>query len=307
VDLHRLGLVSGRVHHFTLVARLGSIRQAAKALNVAPSSISRTVKQLEEDLGAPLFERVQQRLKLTSAGELLFYHVRQSAAEMNRALTEIGDLQGLRRGTVTVAVIESAARGFLPEVLAGFWIRHPEISVDVRVSGSAEVAGRVSQGEADLGLAFDVRLPRNARRIASVGLPIGVLAHPGSRLATAVKPLRLTDLAGERVILSDASLTLGSSIEEALGGSFVEFARRARTNSIGLMIDLAARGLGTILQTRIGVEREIARGDLVFVPLADPRLQPRRLLLLSRPKAELAEAASALATSLAQALERIGA
>lgn len=306
MDLHRLGLVSARVHHFTLVARLGSIRAAAKSLNVAPSSISRTIKQLEEDLAAPLFERTQQRLKLTSAGELLYYHIRQSTGELNRAITEIGDLQGLRRGTVTVATVESAARGLLPEVLAGFWVRHPEITVDVHQGSSTDAANAVAQGEADLGLVFDLRAPRNTRRIASITVPMGVMVAPGSRLAQKDVPLRVYDLAGERVILSDASLTLGSSVEEALTGSFVEFSRRARSNSIGVMIDLATRGLGTILQTRIGVERELARGDLVFVPLTDPRLQPRRLHLFSRPKAEISEAASALGAMLATAMERMG-
>ncbi|SFJ10513.1 LysR family transcriptional regulator [Celeribacter neptunius] len=303
MDLHRLGLVSSRVHHFALVARLGSIRQAALTLNVAPSSISRAIKQLEDDLGTPLFERTKQRLRLTSAGELLEYHIKQSAVEMNRAVTEIGDLQGLRRGTVTVAVIESAARGILPDVLAGYWVRHPEISVDVRVVGSQEAVDLVHQGEADLALAFDVRVPRNARRLTSVALPLGVLVPPGSPLIKLQGKLKGYDLAGERVILSDGSLTLGSSVEQMFSGSFVEFSRRARTNSIGLMIDLATRGLGTILQTKIGVQAEIARGQLVFIPLTDPGLGLRRLSLVSRPKGEVSEAAQALAATLASMLE----
>jgi len=306
MDLHRLGLVSARVHHFTLVARLGSIRAAAKSLNVAPSSISRTIKQLEDDLGAPLFERTSQRLKLTSAGELLYFHIKQSTGELGRAITEIGDLQGLRRGTVTVATVESAARGILPEVLAGFWVRFPEITVDVHQGSSSDVANSVGQGDADIGLLFDLKPPRATRRVASITVPMGVMVAPGSRLALRSEPARVYDLAGERVILSDTSLTLGSTVEEALSGSFVEFSRRARTNSIAVMIDLATRGLGIILQTRIGVEREVARGDLVFVPLVDPRLQPRRLHLISRPKAEVSEAASALTAMLATTMERMG-
>lgn len=305
MDLHRVGLVSSRVHNFMTVVRLGSIRAAAKALNVAPSSISRTIKQLEDDLAAPLFQRSQQRLKLTSAGELLYYHIRQSTGELNRAITEIGDLQGLHRGKLTIATVESAARGFVPEVLAAFWIRHPEITVDLSVGSSSDAANAVSQGEADLAVVFDLRAPRNTRRIASASVPMGVMVAPGSRLATKGESLRVFDLTGERVILSDASLTLGSSIEDALSGSFVEFSRRARSNSITLMIDLARRGLGTIVQTRLGAEQELARGDLVFIPLADPRLKPRRLHLIARPKAEMSEAASALESMMTRALERI--
>lgn len=303
MDLHRLGLVSSRVYHFSLVARLGSIRQAALTLNVAPSSISRSIKQLEEDLGTPLFDRTKQRLRLTSAGELLEHHIKQSTGEMNRAVTEIGDLQGLRRGTVTLAVIESASRGILTDVLAGFWVRHPEISVDIQVVGSQDAVDLVHQGEADLALAFDVRVPRNARRLTSISLPLGVLVSPGSPLTKLRGKLKSYDLSGERVILSDGSLTLGSSVEQMFSGAFVEFSRRTKTNSIGLMIDLATRGLGIILQTQMGVQAEIARGQLTFIPLSDPGLSLRRLTLVSRPKGEVSDAAQALADVLTSTLE----
>ena len=99
-------------------------------------------------------------------------------------------------------------------------------------------------------------------------LPLGVLALPDSRHAQK-KELKLFDLAGERVILSDASLTLGAWVEEAFSRSLVDLTPRARTNSIGLMIDLAKRDLGTVLQTRVGIEQEIADGTLTFVPLRD--------------------------------------
>ncbi|SEL21726.1 LysR family transcriptional regulator [Pacificibacter marinus] len=307
MELHRLGLVSSGVHHFMLVARLKSIRQAALYLNVAPSSISRSIKQLEENIGMPLFERTKQRLRLTSAGELMLYHVQQSSVEMNRAMTEIGDLQGLRRGTVTLAVIESAARGLVSDVLAGFWVRHPDICVDVRVTGSQDAVDMVAQGDADIAIAFDTSTPHSTRRFAVTSLPLGVLVPPGSRLTKHEGPLRVYDLAGERVILPDGSLTLGSSVEQILPGSFVEFSRRTQTNSIGLMIDLAIKGLGIIMQTKMGVQAEISRGQLVFIPLKDPRLQKRRLSLISRPKNEASEATEALSTSLAKAIERLGA
>jgi len=71
------------------------------------------------------------------------------------------------------------------------------------------------------------------------------------------------------------------------------------------MIDLAKRGLGTVLQTQLGVQAEIARGELVFIPLSDSRLSARRLSLIARPKGEASEAAEALGSSLGLALERL--
>ncbi|TYC58987.1 LysR family transcriptional regulator [Rhodobacterales bacterium] len=304
MDPYRLGLVATRTHYFQLVARLGSIRQASKALNVAPSSISRVIKQLEDELGTPLFERVRQRLKLTSAGELLLYHVRESYVDMNRAVTEINDLSGLRRGTITVATIESVARGILPEALAKFWDKHPEITVDIKVTSSQDVANAVGDGSCDLGIAFDVRVPRNARRLAAVSVPLGLVVPPGSRFAER-KELKAFDISGERIILSDTSLSLSMSVEELFSGSMIEFSRRSRTNSIGLMIDLARRGMGAIMQTRVGVEQEVRNGELIFIPLRDPKLQPRRLMLMSRAKLEISDAASAFAASLNRAFEQM--
>ena len=104
----RLGLVSTRLQYFLSVAQLGSIRRAAQALHIAPSAVSRTIQQLERDFGTPLFERARQRLKLTSAGEILLYHARASATELDRASAFIGDLQGLKRG-------RSAAVGVLTQ------------------------------------------------------------------------------------------------------------------------------------------------------------------------------------------------
>ncbi|PWE57458.1 LysR family transcriptional regulator [Metarhizobium album] len=306
MDPYRLGLVATRIHYFQLVARLGSIRQASQALNVAPSSVSRILRQLEDELGTPLFERVRQRLKLTSAGELMLYHARVSLSELNRACNEINDLHGLHRGTVSIAVIESVARGIMPAALEEFWGRHPAITVNVKVVGSQQAANMVAEGECDLAMVFDVRVPRTIRRIATVSLPLGVLAVPGSKLAQK-KELRLFDLAGEKVILSDTSLMLSSSIEETFSRSLTDLNRRSRTNSIGLMIEMAKRGLGTVLQTRVGIEQEIADGALIFVPLRDSKFNPRKLMLLSRSEKEMPDAASALGKLLAQMIERIGA
>lgn len=305
MEPYRLGLVATRIHYFQLIARLGSIRRAAMTLNVAPSSVSRVLRQLEEELGTPLFERVRQRLKLTSAGELLLYHARASLSELSRACTEIDELHGLHRGSVSVAIVESVSRGLMPSVLEEFWKRHPGITVDVKVMSSQQAMSSVGDGDSDLAVVFDVRAPRAIRRMASVSLPLGVLALPGSRFAGRSE-LKLFDLANEKVILSDSSLTLGVSVKDAFSRALVDLDYRMQTNSIGLMVELARRGLGAVLQTRVGIEQEIADGTLTFVPVRDHRLPPRKLVLLSRSEKEMSDAASALGRLLQESIDPLG-
>jgi DNA-binding transcriptional LysR family regulator len=304
MDPHRLGLVSTKLHYFQLVARLGSIRRAAQTLNVAPSSISRVITQLEDDLKTPLFERVRQRLKITSAGELLLYRSRLSVKELTRACTEIDDLQGLRRGTVSIAVVESVARGIIPDAVAEFWKRFPAVTVDVKVMGSQHAFDAVAEGECDAALAFDVRAPRNAQRLSTAPLNLGVILRPEHPLA-ARSELKLSDLVEERVILSDSSLALGVSVDEALSSMPLEMGRLGRTNSIGVMIDLAVRGAGLALQTRLGAERELREGSLVFVPMRDPKLRARKLNLIARSGSALSEAATSLTATLTRILQSL--
>jgi len=301
---HRLGLVSARLQYFLSVVQFGSIRRAAQVLNVAPSAISRTIQHLEHELGAPLFERARQRLKLTSAGEILVYHAGASAAELDRARAFIDDLQGLRRGSVSIAVVESVARSLLPDVLTRFWARHSAVTIKVTTTGSQEAFAAVARGECDLAIAFDARLPKETQRLASASLQLGAVVPPQHHLAGR-RGVRLREFAADRVILSDASLTLGSTIDAAMANSAVELNPIAVTNSIHLMTEIAARGRGVAFQTRVGVEGELARGDLVFIPLTDAMLRPRKLMLISRAKVHLPAGPAALAAMLTEAIQGV--
>jgi DNA-binding transcriptional LysR family regulator len=71
-------------------------------------------------------ERARQRLRLTSAGEILLYYAQASAAKLDRAAGFIGDLAGLRLGSVSIAAVESVTRGLLPDVLTRFWKTYPD-------------------------------------------------------------------------------------------------------------------------------------------------------------------------------------
>jgi len=114
------------------VARRGSIRAAAGRLNVSSSAINRQILELENDLGAQIFQRLPKRLRLTPIGELLIAHVRQTLKDYERIQLRIEDLKGARSGEVTIATMNGLAGGLLPSVLAAFQRTHPRVQVSVR-------------------------------------------------------------------------------------------------------------------------------------------------------------------------------
>src|ERR1700716_346364 len=88
---------------FFVAARLGSIRGAAEQLHISPSAVSRHIAKLEAAIGTVLFDRLPRGLSLSSAGEVLYYHARESAKQIDRARGLISDMKGLKRGSVAVA------------------------------------------------------------------------------------------------------------------------------------------------------------------------------------------------------------
>lgn len=91
------------------VARTGSIRKAADHLNVMASAVNRRIMDLEEELGAPLFERRPRGVRLIAAGEVFVHYLREQDSGVERMRSQIEDLKGLRRGTVCIACSQALA------------------------------------------------------------------------------------------------------------------------------------------------------------------------------------------------------
>src|SRR5215471_954809 len=110
------------------VARSGSIRKAAEHLNVTSSAVNRRIMDLEEELGAPLFERMARGVRLTAAGEVFVHYLREHNGNVERMKSQIEDLKGFRRGTVRIACSQALALDFLPREIAAYRAKFPMCS-----------------------------------------------------------------------------------------------------------------------------------------------------------------------------------
>mgnify|MGYP006425111413 FL=1 len=186
---------STALRYFEAAAQHQSVRHAAQSLNISASSVSRQIAILEDRLGIPLFERLPQGLRLTSAGELLLFHLKQSVRELEYAQRAIREMAGVSVTKLRIALVETAARGILAEVMRSFWQENPHVKVSVTVAGSAEVVRLLERGEADLALAFDAsrETERFVYEVANLHLGAVMAAdHPLSASGT----LRIPDLVG---------------------------------------------------------------------------------------------------------------
>jgi DNA-binding transcriptional LysR family regulator len=285
------------------VARCGSIRKAANRLNVASSAINRQILSLEQEMGAPIFERLPRGLRLTTAGELLISHIRQTLKEHDRVRTRIESLKGLRRGEVTIATMTGPAGGFLARTIADFAEAHPGIKVKVTTLARDGISTAVVNGEADLGLAYN--LPNNPRLAvffkASYQLQIGAIMAPGHPLARRVS-VRLADCLDYPLVVADATMSI-RDVLEAGTPTDLALSPSIETNSIELMKRLATKPPNISFLNAVDVGEEIDTGTLVLVPVRELQGQPQVLSLVHRSKGALESAAHLLASDIRSLLE----
>ena len=151
--------------YFDMIRRCGSIREAARRLHVASSAVNRQLLQLEDQLGAPLFERLPGGLKLTAAGELFSHHVITVLQDERRLLGELDMLKGLRRGELQISAVEGLSADLMPVCLHLFLSRYPSLRVHLRSAGSAQTVRRVIDGDADLAIGFSIERHEALRKV----------------------------------------------------------------------------------------------------------------------------------------------
>lgn len=264
----KLRIHSSAIHYFDMVRRCHSIREAARRLNVASSAVNRQILKIEDEIGAPLFERLPGGLRLTLAGELLGRHVTLVLQDLERVRLEFDALQGLQSGHVEIATVEGATVDLLPRVLKRMRDLHPCVTIGVTVQGSQAIPEAVSQGRADLGLAF--ALPRNAEiRQVSVGhFRVGALVPPNHALAGRAE-ISFAACAEHGLILAKSELSLHHLITPLYKRLGTTDKPALQSNSMELARQMARHNLGIAFQTRIGVEADLANGQLQHLPLND--------------------------------------
>ena len=286
------------------VVRRGSIRKAAEYLHVAPTAVNRQILDLESELGAPLFDRIHNRLRLTPLGEMVLNHVRSTLREHAELRERIADFKGMRRGEITVAATSGLAGSLLPSLLHEFRASHPGMVVRAIDLRTDEIVAAVEAGEVDLGLAYDLPQRPGLRTLAASEWQIGAVLPVKHRLARQ-SSLLLSECVGHPLILPASSLTIRSLLNEAFARNAIEVTPVAESTSMALIQRLVTLGDGIALLNALDVLEELDRGSLSFVPLRDAHLKRQTLMLFARQGAELSAAAELMAASIEAALAQL--
>jgi len=238
---------------FVEVVRQGGFSQAAKIVFATQSTVSKAVKQLEDELGLPLLDRIGHRCELTAAGQIVYRRALAMLAGRDDLLTELEELRGLKRGVLRLGLPPVGSSILFAPVFAAFRGLYPGIDIRLIEQGSKRLEEILLAGEIDLAGsllpvsdAFEYQLVRSE--------PIVVLLASGHQLADR-EQVDLASLACLPFILFDNSFALTELILAACRRSGITPRIEARSAQIDFIVELVATGLGVGFLPRMIAEQ----------------------------------------------------
>jgi DNA-binding transcriptional LysR family regulator len=264
--------------------------------------VSRQIRLLEEELGAPLFERGRQGMRLTDDGQVLLEHARRALAELERARAEIRPVSGELHGLVTVGLLPSFAEPLSEALVARVAREHPAVRLRRSVGYARHVADWLDAADVDLAVLYDVQ-PSAAvevRPLLDEGL--WVVGPPGSELSID-HPVHLAKVHDRLRILPSPGHAIRNMVERVAAAEKCELRVDVETNSMNVQRRLAAAGVGLTVLPSIAVAEDVDSGRLAAAPLLDDGLH-RRLLLAMPGTRRLGHAVRGVAAILVDEMAR---
>jgi LysR family carnitine catabolism transcriptional activator len=299
----RINLQPRQLLCFLRVAELESFSLAARELAVSQPALSRTIQQVEAEIGARLFDRTTRNVTLTPAGAELRPIASRLVAEFEGAFGELALFVVGRRGRVVVAALPSVAAVLLPPAIVGFQADFPDVEVSIQDGLSGSVLDAVREGRADIGITMG---PSPSDTLAYTPLlsdEFGLVCRQDSPLAAKqVAPwsifsehrfIAMSPASSVRQMTDAAFLQAGVAVRPLYGCSF-----------LGTAGHLVAAGLGITALPLLTMPL-IAPQPLCWRRLERPVMH-RQIGVVTRLGRSLAPAARNFLTALTLAAEQIG-
>ena len=291
----------GYLRYFHAVSRLRSIRKAAEELHVAQSAVSRQIKNLEDEIGAALFERHPRGVRLTVAGAILAKYAHQTMLNLDRARSEIDDLRSLRRGTVSICTVEAGIADILPQVIGAFRRRYPSVKISVWVRGTHGVVEALANDDADIGLAFNTPRHPEIKVVARQKQQLNAVVAPDHPVA-GHRTVRMSELRDHPIALPDASFGIRQLVDEIQRSAGLSLEPALLTDSIQALANFAKIGAGVSFLPFFAVKGDVQARKLVAVPLADKQARKSSAEVIIHAGRQLPIAAEEFLAELKSAL-----
>lgn len=289
---------------FVAVARERKFSRAAEKLFRTQSAVSQTIRKLEEELGEALFDRSSREGVLTDAGKVLHEYAKKLLNLRSEAAESLTELRELQKGKLVIAANEFTAL-YLLRILAEFRRLHPMIRITVQRALGSHIPDDVLRYSAELGvLSYQPQEPNLHSTV--VYLDELVFVVPPTHPLASAPQVSIRQLGAESFVAHIVSSPYREKVLQLFNTHKTPLHMDLELPTLQAIKQFVAMGNGVAFVPEISVETELARRELIRIPVKELQLK-RKLRLIYRKDASLSHAARAfLKVAEAVALQQKG-
>ena len=276
---------------FATAARTASFARTAEELHLSPPAVSMQIKELEQQVGLPLFDRGPRSVALTITGEYLLVHVKKVLATLKDAEDQVARFRGLTAGRLSIGMV-STAKYYLPQLLARFHAQHAGVDIKLLVGNREQLVAWITENECDLAVMGRPPQELATRAESFASHPHVVVVPPGHALLSGqgLAPAALTQYP---FIVREP----GSGTRAAMENFFADhqiapgYAMEMASNETIKQAVMAGMGISFLSLHTVGLELatgRLALADIQGLPLV------RRWYVVHKPSKTLSPIADAL-------------
>ncbi|MES2939601.1 MAG: LysR substrate-binding domain-containing protein [Pseudomonadota bacterium] len=254
------------LRYFVALSDCLSFSRAAERTHVSQSTLSHQIRQLEDELGQPLFDRIGKRVMLTEAGETFLGYASRALREVDHGLSDLKRAGDELSGEVRIGATGTFNLGFVPEALALFLRRHPTVKVTVDELAADAIAQRLIDASLDVGIAYQPADPVRLWFEPLYTEEMVLVVAPGHPLAGR-KRVRMVELHRQSLVLLPRDFATRTMLDECFRACGAEPVIAAEMNTIAPIVGLVAR---TQLAAIISSHAIQPRDDVRVIPLESP-------------------------------------
>ena len=266
---------------FYHVTKLGSFTKAAKATFRTQSAISQQIKNLEEELGCQLLERIgKHKLRLTSAGERFFKFSESILEKYNTLTEEIDEIKGLQMGHLRMAAPFTTLYHLFPSALKSYINKFTNVELTILDRSQQDILDLIKNGDIDFGLVLESNVNSDFTALRWKKVKTVVMTPIGHPL-TKVKSVTLKQIGKYPLILPPTNLKYRSNLEERFQKLGIDYHIIMESSNVELSSLYVEMGLGISFATIVKGLPELKKRKLVFLPI-DHLFKPDYIAVVMR-------------------------
>lgn len=258
------------LHYFLEVAKRKSFTKAAHHLFVTQPTISKMIKDIEDELGMQLLDRSGKEIELTDAGKIVFEQSRKIVKSFDHLSDELGDLTHARVGKLTIGLPPMIGVYFFPAILGKFRNKYPGVDLHIVEYGAKKIADCVSEGILEVGVTVGPFDHRHLDSFVFYDDPICVVVNQSHWLSKKSN-VTLNELKSESFILFPEDFALRTMITKACEHAGYQPKIVFESSQWDFMIKLVSEGFGIALLP-LSIVKKAKDQSVISVPLNEKDL-----------------------------------